>query len=66
MNNQNETFRKEIEFYLTKHVKATTASKICADDERKKFFGPNDHAFIIISKTKKIIRLKLINAISNV
>jgi hypothetical protein len=47
-------------------VNATIASKICADDERKKFFGPNAHAFIMISKTKKINRLKLMSAMANV
>ena len=44
--------KRKIEFYLTRHVNATATSKICADDERKNLLGPNDHAFIIISRTK--------------
>jgi hypothetical protein len=52
-------------FILTKHINATIASNICEDDERKKIFGPNDHAFIIISNTKNIIRLKLMHEIGN-
>ena len=39
-------------FSLTKHVNATTASNLCAVDERKKLPGPNAHALIIISRTK--------------
>jgi hypothetical protein len=42
----------EIEFYLTKHVKATVASNIFADDERKYLSEPNAHAFMSISSTK--------------
>ena len=37
---------------LTEHVNATTASRICSEDERKKLIGPNAHALMIISSTK--------------
>ena len=56
----------QIQFFLTKHVNATNASRICSVDERKKFIGPNAHVLISISNTKYIINDRLVTATDNV